>query len=158
MASKVGIAKNMRGMFRKWTPWDKYFIYQNFPTRFRLSLFQEWFGEIWRKPIRYWDIYFLLILKCMYKFELKMDAQIQPTDDVLHGSASNYILSDLHWTGIIAKKLLTSTSSQNVGSDCQSQNKRLTKIWSMSSMTELNVKRSDRMICLSVVYWSSWGK
>ena len=43
-----------------------------------------------------WDIYVLLILICMYKSELEMHAQIRPTSKVLHGSASNYTLSDLH--------------------------------------------------------------
>ena len=81
-----------------------------------------------------------------------MHAQIRPTSKVLHGSASNYTLSDLHWIGIIAKKLLTSTSSQIAHSDCLSQNRRLTKIWSMSSTTELNDKHGNRMICLSAVY------
>ena len=49
LASKVGLAKNMRGVLRKWTPRDKYFKYQNFPTHFCLSLFQKCFSEIWWK-------------------------------------------------------------------------------------------------------------
>ena len=32
-----GIAKNMRGVLRKWKPRDKYFQYRNLPTHFRLS-------------------------------------------------------------------------------------------------------------------------
>ena len=44
-ASKSGVAKNMRGVLRKWTPQDKYFEYQNFPTHFRLSLC---LGMFWR--------------------------------------------------------------------------------------------------------------
>ena len=39
----------MRGVLRKWTPRDKYFKYQNFPTHFCLSLFQKCFNEIWWK-------------------------------------------------------------------------------------------------------------
>ena len=42
----------------------------------------------------------------MYKFELEMDAQIRPTDDVLHGSASNYILNDLHLIGASNVKII----------------------------------------------------
>ena len=45
-ASLAEVAKSMRGVSRKWTPRDKYFKYQNFPTHFRLSLFLECFGEI----------------------------------------------------------------------------------------------------------------
>ena len=52
-----------------------------------------------------WDNYVLLILKCLQ--------QIRQTNKVLHVSPSNHILSDLHLTGVNAKKLLTSTTSQN---------------------------------------------
>ena len=51
-ASKVGVAKNMRVVLRKWMPRDKYFNYRNFPTRFRLSLFLGCFDEIWRKSVK----------------------------------------------------------------------------------------------------------
>lgn len=46
-AVKVGVAKNMRVVLRKWTPRDKDFKYWNFPTHLRLSLFLGCFGEIW---------------------------------------------------------------------------------------------------------------
>ena len=39
----------MRVVLRKWTPRDKYFEYQNFPT-FRLSLFPGYFGKRARVP------------------------------------------------------------------------------------------------------------
>ena len=71
-----------------------------------------------------WDNYVLLILKCKQ--------QIRKTNKVLHVSASNHILSDLHLAGVNAKKLLTDILSQNTSSDCQSQNRNSTKIWSMS--------------------------
>ena len=93
------------------------------------------------------DNYVLLILKCMQ--------QTRPTNKVLHGSASNYILSNLHLIGVDAEKLLTSTSSYIAGSDCLPQNRRLIKVWSMSSTTELNYKHRNCMISLSAVYWSS---
>ena len=38
-------------MLRKWTPQDKYFSFQNFPTQFHFSLFLECCGEIWRKLV-----------------------------------------------------------------------------------------------------------
>ena len=42
----VGAAKNVRGVLRKWTPRDKYFKYQNFPTYLRLSLLLKCFSDI----------------------------------------------------------------------------------------------------------------
>ena len=42
----------MRGVLRKRTSQDKYFKYQNFSTHFRLSLFLECFGVIWRKSVK----------------------------------------------------------------------------------------------------------
>ena len=44
-----------------------------------------------------------------------------------------------------------------ISSDCQSQNRRFKKLLSMSLTTELDDKHGNRMICLSAVYWSSWG-
>ena len=43
----------MRGVLCKWTPRNKYFKYQDFPTFFRLSLFLECFGETWRKSVKF---------------------------------------------------------------------------------------------------------
>ena len=37
--SRVGVTKNMQVVLKKWTPWDKYFNYQNFLTHLPLSLF-----------------------------------------------------------------------------------------------------------------------
>ena len=90
-------------------------------SNFRIS---SWVYEYILTKGHNWDNYVLLILKYMQ--------QIRKTDKVLHVSASNYILSDVHLTSVNAKKLLSSTSSQIIGSDCQSQNRHLTKIWSMS--------------------------
>ena len=41
----------MRDVLRKWTPLEKYFKYQNFPTHFRCSLSLKGFGEISRKSV-----------------------------------------------------------------------------------------------------------
>ena len=60
-AFKVGAAKSMRLVLRKWTPRVKYFKYQNFPTDFRLSLFLICFGQIWRKSVK--SIYPINLLK-----------------------------------------------------------------------------------------------
>ena len=51
-ASKVGVAKNMLVVLRKWMPRDKYLKYQNSPTHFRLPLFLGYSGEIWRKSVK----------------------------------------------------------------------------------------------------------
>ena len=40
----------MQGVLPQWTHWNKYFNYQNFPTQFRLSLFQVKFVENWSNP------------------------------------------------------------------------------------------------------------
>ena len=42
----------MRDVLRKWTPREKYFEYQNFPTHFGLSLSLECSGEISRKSVK----------------------------------------------------------------------------------------------------------
>ena len=60
-AFKVGAAKNMLVVLRKWTPRVKYFKKQNFPTDFRLSLFLICFGQIWRKSVK--SIYPINLLK-----------------------------------------------------------------------------------------------
>ena len=41
----------MRDVLHKWTPREKYFKYQNFPTLFRFSLTLEGFAEISRKSV-----------------------------------------------------------------------------------------------------------
>ena len=50
--SKVGVAKNMRDVLRKWTPRGKGVKYQNFPTHFGLSLSLECSGEISQQSIK----------------------------------------------------------------------------------------------------------
>ena len=50
--SKVGVAKNMRDVLRKWTPRGKGVKYQNFPTYFGLSLSLECSGEISRQSVK----------------------------------------------------------------------------------------------------------
>ena len=87
------------------------------------------------------DNYVLLTLKCMQ--------QIRKTNKVLHVSASNHILSDLHLAGVNAKKLLTDTLSQNTSSDCQSQNRHSTKIWSMSWNISRVCENHQRL----TIYW-----
>ena len=42
----------MRDVLRKWTPREKYVKYQNFPTHFGLSLYQECCGEISRQSVK----------------------------------------------------------------------------------------------------------
>ena len=81
---------------------------------------------------------------------LKMQ-QIRPTNMVLHGSASNHKLSDVHRYKEAANQYIIT----NRRSDCQSHNRQLKKIWSMSSTTELGDKQGNCMIYLSAVYRSS---
>ena len=69
---KLEQLKNKRGVLRKWTPRDKYFKHQNFPTHFRLSLFLKCFGEVWRKSDK--SIYIIKSVKVVV-FLIKLNAR-----------------------------------------------------------------------------------
>ena len=84
--SKVGVAKNVRDLLRKWTPRENDVKYQNFPTHFGLLLSLECSGEISRKsvesayPINSLKVDVFLLKSCARFSLAKVRKQLAPRE------------------------------------------------------------------------------
>ena len=91
LASKVGVAKNVLVVLRKWMPRDKYLKYQHSPTHFRLPLFLGYSDEIWRKPVK--SIYRINSLKVVAFPKIKYEILVHKGLQTTHATPGDYLAS-----------------------------------------------------------------